>query len=117
MNAVVVTLAVVLALAFLAAGGSKLASAPQTVDMADHLGIKRDRYRLIGVPELLGAAGVLVGLEIVAIGVAAAVGLAALTIGAAVTHRRAHDAPKDIAPAVGLAVIALSYALLRAGTS
>jgi uncharacterized membrane protein YphA (DoxX/SURF4 family) len=117
MFAAVVTLAVVLALAFLAAGGSKLARAPRTVDVADHLGIGRDRYRLIGVPEILGAVGVLAGLKLAPVGVAAASGLAALMIGAATIHGRAKDGPREIAPAIGLAVLAVAYVVLRAVTS
>jgi uncharacterized membrane protein YphA (DoxX/SURF4 family) len=117
MFAITIVVAVALALAFVAAGASKVARAPRTVDMADHLGVPRDRYRLIGVAELFGATGVLIGLKFVPVGIAAAVGLVALMIGAAAIHSRAKDGPKEIAPAVGLAVIGLAYAVLRAVTS
>lgn len=115
--AATVIVGVLLALAFGAAGGSKLARAPRTVEMADHLGIARDRYRLIGIPEVLGAAGVLVGLAVAPVGIAAGMGLAALTIGATVSHRRAGDGPKAWAPAAGLGALAIAYAVLRAVTA
>jgi hypothetical protein len=109
--------AVLLALAFAAAGGSKLARATRTIEMADHLGIAPDRYRLIGIAEVLGAGGVLAGLAVAPVGVAAGIGLAALTIGATISHHRAGDGPKAWAPAAGLGALALAYAVLRAITA
>ena len=105
-----VVVAVVLAVAFTASGASKLANTPRTVDMADHLHIPRDRYRLIGVPELAGGAGVLIGLWVVPLGVAAGSGLVILLGGAVATHLRANDTLNDAAPA---AVWALVSARLR----
>jgi hypothetical protein len=108
---------VLLGLAFAASGASKLASVPRTVEVADHLGIPRERYRIIGLPEAFGAAGVLLGLRVVPLGLAAGAGLVVLMAGAALAHRRANDDAKEIAPAIVLAVLAAAYVLTRALTA
>ena len=117
MFAATVALAVALAVAFAASGASKLASAPRTVDMADHLHIPRNRYRLIGVPELFGAVGVVIGLWVASLGVAAGTGLVILMAVAVATHLRANDTVKDAAPAAVLALAAAGYVALRAATA
>ncbi len=67
---------------------------------AAHFGIPWNRYRLIGVAELAAAAGVLAGLWWHPLGVAAAAGMVLLLLGAVLTHRRAADSGKEMAPAV-----------------
>ena len=72
------------------------------------------QWRLIGVCELAGVAGVLVGLMWAPIGIAAAIGLAApLSIGAIAFHLRASDSVADTAPAVIGLALAAATAVLR----
>jgi hypothetical protein len=67
---------------------------------------------MIGVLELAGVAGVLVGLVWAPIGIAAAIGLALLSIGAIAFHLRASDGAVDMAPAViGVALAVATVAL------
>ena len=85
----------------------KVVGLRQSLAIRDHLGVKPVQWRLIGLLELAGVAGVLVGLVWPPIGVAAAIGLALLVLGAIVFHVRASDSVADTAPAViglGLAV-------------
>ena len=58
------------------------------------------QWRVIGALELAGVAGVLAGLLWSPIGIAAAIGLALLSIGAVAFHLRASDRAAEIAPAV-----------------
>jgi hypothetical protein len=106
MTAKVVVTALLAAL-FGFAGVIKLAGVRQSLAIRDHLGVKPVQWRLIGSLELAGVAGVLVGLSWPPIGVAAAIGLTLLIVGAIVIHVRASDSVADTAPAViglGLAV-------------
>ena len=78
----------------------------------DHLGVKPLQWRLIGALELAGVAGVLVGLAWPPIGIAAAIGLALLSIGALAFHIRASDRVADMVPAViGIALAAATAVL------
>jgi hypothetical protein len=102
---VFIVLSLLLAVACLVPAIAKLGAHPKMVASAGHFGIPWSRYRLIGVAELLAAAGVIAGLIWPPIGVAAATGMCALLVGALTTHLRSGDHLEDAAPAlVGLAV-------------
>ena len=79
-------LSLLLALACMAPAAAKLAGAPAVRESAAHFGIPWNRYRLISVPELAAAIGVLAGLQAHALGVAAACGMAILLTGALIAH-------------------------------
>ena len=107
MTAEVIVTALLAAL-FGFAGMIKVVGLRQSLAVRDHFGVQPVQWRLIGLLELAGVAGVLVGLLVwPPIGVAAAIGLALLVLGAIVFHVRASDSVTDTAPAViglGLAV-------------
>ena len=109
-------LSLLLALACMAPAGAKLAGAPAVRESAAHFGIPWNRYRLISVPELAAAIGVLAGLRHPALGVAAACGMAIVLLAALIAHRRARDSITVMAPALaGVAITAgyLAVALTR----
>ncbi len=107
-----VALSVVLAAVCLMPGLAKVLGLPRMRESAAHFGIPWRAYQLIGVAELAAAAGVLAGLLWHVLGLAAASGMALLLIGALASHRRAGDAIREAAPAVGaLAVVALYLAV------
>jgi uncharacterized membrane protein YphA (DoxX/SURF4 family) len=111
-----VTISLLLAVACLLPAAGKLTGQPRMRKSAAHFGIPWSRYRLIGAAELAAAAGILIGLWWHPLGVAAAAGMAALLVGAIITHRKAADSVKDMAPAVGGLVLTLAYlALALAG--
>jgi hypothetical protein len=108
--AIVVT--VLLAALFTFSSAIKLLSVPRSLAIRDHLGISASLWRLIGVLELAGVIGVAVGLRLAPLGVAAAIGLALLSVGAIVSHVRAADSVVDTAPAVIGLVLAVAVAVL-----
>jgi DoxX-like protein len=103
-------LSIALALLFLAAAAGKLTGKTQA--MGDHLGDPVRRWWAIGVLELAGVVGVIVGIAVEELGLAAAAGLLLTSLGAIAAHAKAEDPPKALLPAtVGLllssAVVAL----------
>ncbi len=98
-----------LALACLGPAGAKLAGVPAVRESAAHFGIPWNRYRLISVPEVAAAIGVLAGLRVHALGVAAACGMAILLLAALTAHRRARDSIATMAPALAAFVITAAY--------
>jgi uncharacterized membrane protein YphA (DoxX/SURF4 family) len=114
MFVVTIVLAILLSLAYAASGIQKLAGTKMMREGADHLNIPFPRYRLIGVLELLAVVGLLVGLAVWPLGVAAAAGLVLLMAGALVFHLRAGDKIAQFGPALALGVIALVELIVRA---
>ena len=104
-----------LAAMFAFAGLIKVVGVRQSLAIRDHLGVDPLQWRLIGALELAGVAGVLVGLKWPPIGVAAAIGLALLVLGAIVFHVRASDSAADTAPAVISLGLAVATAILQSG--
>ncbi len=114
----VVTLILSLLLAAVAAGSAagKLTRQERVVTMLDHLGVGR-LIPALALLEALGALGLVLGLGIEPLGVAAAAGLALYFIGAVVFHVQAHDQTSEMAPAAVLAVVAIVVLVLRAATA
>jgi len=104
-----------LVLAFALLGSAKVAAVPAMRTRAEHVGFSVGSYRRIGVLELLGVTGLLVGLAVPQVGVLAAAGLLALLCGAVATHVRSGDGRAEIAPAAVLAVVCLAYVVLAVG--
>jgi len=104
-----VTISLLLAAACLLPAAGKLLGHPRMRQSAEHFGILWPRYRLIGVAELAAAAGILAGLWWHPLGVAAAAGMVLLLTGALITHRRALDSAKEMAPALLTLAITLAY--------
>ncbi|MFE6620022.1 DoxX family protein [Streptomyces sp. NPDC008086] len=102
-------LAVALSLVFLPLGLAKIAALRFMRQAAAHLGMSPGRYRIIGTLETAGAAGLLLGLASVPLGVAAAAGLAVLMVAAAVVHLRHGDPPGRALPSAVLALTAVAY--------
>jgi len=95
------------------AGAIKVVGVQQSLAIRDHLGVSPVQWRTIGTLELAGVAGILAGLVWAPIGVAAAVGLALLLLGAIVFHVRASDSASDTAPAVIGLGLAAATAILQ----
>jgi uncharacterized membrane protein len=106
-------LAGLLAVVFASAGVDKFRRARRQVDTAVKLGIPWRRYRLIGVSELAASAGLLAGLVIAPIGVAAAIGLVLLMTGAQAFRVRVHDAAPFLLGDGMFIVRAAATAILR----
>jgi uncharacterized membrane protein YphA (DoxX/SURF4 family) len=107
-----VTISLLLATACLLPAAGKLLGHPRMRQSAEHFGIRWPRYRLIGVAELAAAAGVLAGLWWHPLGIAAAAGMTLLLIGALITHRRAADSGKEMAPVLLALAITIAYLVI-----
>ncbi len=91
----------------------KLTKQKMALEMAERLKYTK-LLPLIGGAELVGAVGVFIGLlsdgkGLEFAGLLGGVGLLVTMLGAIVYHRRAGDAPKEMAPAGILAVLSILY--------
>jgi hypothetical protein len=112
MNTATVIVTLLLAALFTFSASIKLLGVSRSLAIRDHLGVKPLQWRLIGALELAGVAGVLVSLAWPPIGIAAAIGLALLSIGAIAFHITASDRVVDMVPAViGIALGAVTAVL------
>lgn len=103
---------VLLALVFLGAGGSKLAGVQMQVANFVRYGYPQ-RFRLVtGAVEVIGATGMIAGLFVDEIAIAAAVWLAVAMVGAAITDVRRSPAMVVAAPLV-LLVLNVAVVILR----
>jgi uncharacterized membrane protein YphA (DoxX/SURF4 family) len=105
----ITALSLLLAAACLLPGPAKLLGHPKMQKSAAHSGIPWRRYQAIGAAEVAAGTGVLIGLWWHPLGMAAAAGMALLLIGALITHRRARDSAKEMAPALPALTITLAY--------
>ena len=102
------------AVVFAAGGAAAITSAPPLTATWERLDISQQLGRTTGALEIAAAAGLLLSIWTApALGLAAALGLIALMIGAITYHLRARDAVGAVAPAV-LGVVCTITALLIA---
>jgi hypothetical protein len=107
-----IILAAALAVLFLLSGATKLLGHPVSVDARDKLAVPAAAWSLIGTAEIAGVAGVLLGLSLRPLGIAAAAGLVLVGLGAVGAHRRAHDSLATAAPALLAVVLATAMLAL-----
>jgi uncharacterized membrane protein YphA (DoxX/SURF4 family) len=101
-----VILSLVLAAAMLGSGVMKLVgAAPMRANMAS-VHVTPSQMRVLGVLEVLATIGLLAGLWIPALGIAAAIGSIVYFVGAIVAHVRAHD--KGLQGAAALLVLSVA---------
>lgn len=113
MTTALIVLTVVGGLVLGAAGAAKVVAVPDMRARADHLGFSVGNYRAIGALELAGVVGLAVGLAWAPIGVAAAVGLIAMMVGAVVCHLRAGDRLVDATPAIVVGAVVVAVLVLQ----
>ncbi|OYN96280.1 hypothetical protein CGZ96_13545 [Enemella evansiae] len=112
-----IILTALLTLGFLGAGVGKLRRSQPVTGTLEGLGVSPGLQRTIGILEVLGAIGVIVGLFLQPLGILAAIGLVLMMIGAIIFHLRAKDSVKDSAGALVLLVfsgLVLSLQLITA---
>ncbi|WET77880.1 DoxX family protein [Amycolatopsis sp. QT-25] len=98
-------LSVLLAAIFAVLGVVKVLRQPSLIARTEGLGFPVRAIQGIGALEIAGAAGLVAGFFWAPLGIAAAIGLVALLIGAAVAHVRAGDGSRDVTPPVRLALV------------
>lgn len=109
-----VIVSTLLGLALMGSAGGKLTRQPSVVDMLSGLGVPSSWLPRLAAAELAGGIGLLVGLSVPAIGIAAAAGVVVYFVGAVITHLRADD--KAIVAPVMLGIFALAALVLRTAT-
>lgn len=112
MSLAVAIIDILLAIGFLAAGSIKVIGIKTSIQMRDHVAVAAPLWRVIGALELAAAAGLVAGLFIPALGVAAAIGLSLLLAGAVVAHLRVDDAG-GASPALAMLVLAIVFIVIR----
>lgn len=111
------TLGIVLAALFALTGIAKLVAVPAMRSAAAHLGFTTAQYRGLGAVEVAAATGIAIGSTVHWIGMAAAVGLVLLMLGAMREHVRHGDGTAHIAVPVIVGVLAVAYVVLLAASS
>jgi hypothetical protein len=111
---IIVTIAV--AAIFLAAAWVKFSGEPHAMRTRDRLGIRPDRYRLIGVVEVAGAVGALAGLVLPGLGIAALAGLVVVALGACAAQVKLRNSPGEARPAAIALVLSAGALALQAAT-
>jgi hypothetical protein len=111
------TLAVLLAVFFLALGTAKILAVAPMRQLAAESGFSPMAYRGIGVLEVAGAAGLLIGLVAPLLGSLAGVGLLLLLTGALAVHLRKGDGPRKFAPAAGSWLFVAAYLAVHLGAA
>jgi hypothetical protein len=106
---VAVLFGTILIAVFTVLGVAKLAAVPPMRQAAEHLGLSVVQYRAIGALELAGSAGVALGLITAPIGIAAAIGLGLLMLGAAGAHAAHRDGIGRMAVPLVTAGVAVAY--------
>lgn len=113
MNIALIILTALLGLATAFSAVGKFSKNPKAVDMLRQLGITDSQIRTLGIVEVLGALGLLVGIWIPILGLLAAIGFVLYFLGALIKHVRAKDAAKDMAPAVVLLMLSIIVTILQ----
>lgn len=110
-------LSLLLAVFFATTGIPKVAGAKLMRDTAEHFQLPAASVRGIGALEVAGSVGLVAGLPVAPLGVAAAAGLALLMIGAVIFHVRAHDPAARIAGPAIAGLIAVAAVIVRAASA
>lgn len=106
----IVSIFMAVALTFSAIG--KLTKNPQVIPIMEQVGVPADKIPWLAYVEILGAIGLVVGLFVWPIGVAAAIGVILYFVGAVIAHLRVNDA-KGSGPAAFLTLVAVAALVLR----
>ncbi|MGK5530604.1 DoxX family protein [Streptomyces sp. URMC 129] len=110
MTAALGVLASALAVLFLATGGGKLLRHPASRRIRDRFGLSPTAWTAIGIAECAGAIGLVAGLAVPLVGLAAAIGLTGLMTGAIISRLRVND--PAVLVLVDIAALALVWVVL-----
>jgi len=110
-----IVVSVILAFASFGSAMGKLQDVPQMVELLSSVGAE-GRGRLLGALQLAGAVGVLVGLAIAPIGIAASIGLLLYYLGAMGAHLRNGHALRQVVFPLPLVLLSAAALWLRIAT-
>lgn len=112
MGTATIVLMIVVGLAFLAAGGQKLAGSESLKKDFRRFGYPVWFMYLTGALEVMGAVGMFVGVFVPVLGALAGLLLLGVMTGAVASHIRVGDPVKNVVPASVLGVLALAVSLI-----
>ncbi len=98
----------------LGGGVGKVTGQPAMRASAQHFEIQWERYRFLGVVEIAAAVGVVAGLWLNGLGLAAGVGVTALMVGAVLYHVRFGETAKRTVPALVALAASAAYVAFQA---
>jgi len=110
-----IILSILLAALYLGSGIAKLTGAEAFRKDAERFGFSYGTFRIIGLLEVAAAAGLIIGLWVTALAVAAAIGLVLLMIGGFITHMRVKDPMGKSLPALLFAVLSAVVIFVAVG--
>ena len=113
-NVAIAVFGALTALFMLGGGIGKVTGQPAMRASAQHFAIEWERYRFLGVVEIAAAVGVVAGLWLNGLGLAAGVGVTALMVGAVVYHVRFGETVKRTVPALAALAAAATYVAFQA---
>jgi uncharacterized membrane protein YphA (DoxX/SURF4 family) len=113
MSVALIVLATLLGLAAAGSAFGKLKRVPAVVESMHAVGVSDGQMRILAALELLGAAGLLVGIWVPFIGIAAAACLALYFLGAVIAHIRSAEPAKTAAAPALLMVLAIATTALE----
>ncbi len=114
MDVIAGILQILLGLAFIGAGGGKIAGVQMQVENFDRWRLPQSFRPVVGTVEIIGGIGLLVGLFVPVIGLLAALWLSAAMVGALLTHARIKDKLSNYAPAAVFLTLSVIVLILRA---
>ena len=109
MNPLFVAASLIYALLCTVPAAMKLRGTAEMRSAAAHFGITWSRYRAIGLLEAAAAVGVLTGIVWPPVGLAAALGMTALLVGALIFHLRANDKVSELISGVVYLTASAAY--------
>jgi len=98
-----------------ASGIQKLRKDPKVLEVMHSVGVKDSQLPILAGLEIAGALGLLIGIWIPLLGIAASIGLALFFLSAVVAHVRAKDSAKELAAPLIFAILALAIVALELG--
>ncbi|WP_201755581.1 DoxX family protein [Paenibacillus glycinis] len=108
-----IVIEILLAVAFLFSGFTKVAGVKMQVDSFNKLGLPQWFRVLTGLLQLVGVAGLVVGFWTTSWSAWAAIGIGFIMVCAVIAHLRAKDSFGQVVPALVLAILAIVLAILQ----
>ena len=109
MNTISIVSALIVGVVCVVSGTAKVLAVPMMRAAAAHHGLTVAQYRIVGALELAGVVGLIAGFAFPPVGIAAAIGLILLLLGAAGAHLKERDPlPRVLFPLL-VAGIAAAY--------
>lgn len=113
MTIALVVLAALLGIAATGSAVQKLRRDSTVLAIMHGVGVTDKQIPVLALLEIAGAVGLLIGIWVPIIGIAAAAGLTLYFLGAVLAHVRSKGSPKELAPAAVLFVVALATTILE----